>query len=373
MRLSLRPWFRLAAAPAPSGAADAWQARTVDTESISFERAIAMLAAIAIAVIGALALTLLLPESRYLRYQSADGSQMYHLRWIYERIHFDPSPIEVAIIGASRQEAGISPVLVSEALTSSLGRQVAVENLSLIRPGRDLSYEVVKQLLEDHPEVKLLVLSADPGAEFSHPAFKEIADVTDVEQAPLLSNTKYLINLLYLPYRKLSNFARQRFPDLFGARLQFDPKRYLGPHLDRTLGYETPDGERVNGEQRASMAQLQAGAAEAARLEGSGEALYFRALPDRMARIGDRLFVERIVDLCQLRGVKLAFAAMPIYGDLQERRDLDFYALHGKVISVVGLSHRPELYWNSNHLNRQGAQAASAQIASAIAPLLSAP
>src|ERR1700750_2377233 len=52
--------------------------------------------AIAVAVASAVCS---LPENAYQRWQLLDGTIHGRSRWIYERIHFDPRPIDVAIVG----------------------------------------------------------------------------------------------------------------------------------------------------------------------------------------------------------------------------------------------------------------------------------
>jgi hypothetical protein len=44
----------------------------------------------------------LLPHDKYLRYQSLNDRSAPNSYWIYERIHDDPTPIDIAFIGTSR-------------------------------------------------------------------------------------------------------------------------------------------------------------------------------------------------------------------------------------------------------------------------------
>ena len=52
------------------------------------------------------------------------------LRWIYERIHFDPRPIDVVILGPSRSQLGFNPAAI-EQQSGAHGKQVNVVNFAI--------------------------------------------------------------------------------------------------------------------------------------------------------------------------------------------------------------------------------------------------
>ena len=61
----------------------------------------------------------LLPHDRYIRYQQPGllQSYLFRTRWVYERIHFDKTPIDIAVIGSSRAEDAISAPILGRALS----------------------------------------------------------------------------------------------------------------------------------------------------------------------------------------------------------------------------------------------------------------
>src|ERR1700761_2721602 len=63
------------------------------------------------------ALTLLLPTSDYQRWELASHNWYGQLLWIYERIRFDPTPIDVAIIGSSKAFLGLDPLRLEQRLS----------------------------------------------------------------------------------------------------------------------------------------------------------------------------------------------------------------------------------------------------------------
>src|ERR1700743_2933055 len=70
--------------------------------------------------------TYLLPHDRYIRYQQLTKSDLFRSRWVYERIHYDKTPIDVAIVGSSRVEAAISAPILEKELSDKLGRPIHV-------------------------------------------------------------------------------------------------------------------------------------------------------------------------------------------------------------------------------------------------------
>jgi hypothetical protein len=80
--------------------------------------------------------SLLLPHDRYIRYQQLTESDLFRTRWVYERIHYDKTPIDVAIIGSSRVEAAVSAPVLEKELTEKFGRTVHVANLAIPQEGR---------------------------------------------------------------------------------------------------------------------------------------------------------------------------------------------------------------------------------------------
>ncbi len=77
---------------------------------------------------------------------------------------------EAAVVGTSRLEASISPVVLQRTLSTELHRPVATANLSLVHTGRDLHYEIVRLLLDHYPAVRVIALALDGDTMSSHPS-----------------------------------------------------------------------------------------------------------------------------------------------------------------------------------------------------------
>ena len=190
-------------------------------------------------------LAVLLPSERYIRFQQFDHSDLFKLRWDYERLNFDSSPIDVAIIGSSRVEAALSAPELAASLSKKLGRSIHVANIAIPYEGRNLHYEIARELLATHPEVKLILLSVEERADISHPAFRYISDVSEVLHAPLWINHYYAVDAAFLPYRQMSFFFQSRFPAWFSISRTFRSD-YLGTDWDSTQSFQIPGGRRID-------------------------------------------------------------------------------------------------------------------------------
>ena len=171
-----------------------------------------MLGIVLLAFVGLALLTMLLPHDRYARYQQLSDSLHFRSIWAYERIVFDDTPIDIAIIGNSRLQSAVSAPVLSERLSEQLGRPVRAVNLSLPQEGRNAHYSVARLLFEHHPDVELVVLSAiEAMPREGHPAFRNIADAGDVLAAPVLINRSFGDDLAFIPFRQMSKPTKVTF------------------------------------------------------------------------------------------------------------------------------------------------------------------
>lgn len=315
-----------------------------------------------------LAVLLALPFDRYIAAQRAAGSEMFHARWVYERIHFDPAPIDVAIIGSSRLESGISPSLLQQLLSARLGRTVHVANLSVVQAGRDYHDLLVHDLLQAHPEVRLLVLTDDGLMVYSHPMFQEMASPGQIATAPLLLNKSYFANLLAIPYRNLLNAAEQAAPGWFGVDRSFRPEAYLGTDLDRTLGYRLPDGHWRNGNATMPLAQMQAQASLTAQHRFPISQWPF--LPEDMRLAIDHHYMRSIADLARQHHVALAFVSLPMFGHENLPPNPQYFSRFGPDFIPTAWHNDAALYQDDTHLNHTGAVIATRYLADHLAGLI---
>jgi hypothetical protein len=349
---TLRP---LAQRRAPVAAARRVGLRLVEGQRTGLRLLGVLCAALAVALVLNAAVCLL-PENAYQRWQLQDA----RLRWIYERIHFDPKPIDVAIVGPSRAQLGFSAAAVEDQLAQH-GRRANVVNFALPGAGRDIQWAILDELFKGKsPKVVVLEVEEQPYP-LGHFFFKYVAPAEAIVFPPTPFLHNYLYNLAYLPVRKLTLFGANLFPDLFGLSKQFDPEHYAQNRTDFSTSFPGEFGKLVDMEHPVARATLLAEprvpiprtlmARAFARLNG-GE---------------DHLYIEKIARDAQAHGAQLMFVYLPTFNGPPTIGDLDFLKQFGPVLNDGDLAPRDELFENWSHLNHAGAMKASARLADAIA------
>jgi hypothetical protein len=300
-----------------------------------------------------------LPENDYQKWQLQDPDG--RLRWIYERIHFDPRPIDIAIVGPSREQLGLSPDAIEQDLAER-GKHANVANFALPGAGRDIQWAILHELFKaKSPKVIVLGVEEQPYP-FGHFFFKYVAPAEAIvfPPSPFLHNSLY--NLAYLPVRKLKLFGANLFPDLFGLTKEFDPDHYAKNRTDYSTSF-IGDGKLVDMEHAVPRATLLAQPREPV-----PRTLVARLLT-RLNGGEDHLFIEKIAREAKAHGAQLVFVHLPMFEGPQTVSDESFLKQFGLVLNYGDLAPHDELFENWSHLNHAGAMKASARVAAAIAGL----
>lgn len=330
--------------------------------SIWRARLVALLALTA--VFGAAAA--MLPDNPYERWQLLDGTIHRRARWIYERIHYDPTPIDIAFVGPSRIEAGVNSKVLEYELAKR-GMPAHVVNFALPENGRNLNKVIVEEMLKTKRPKLIVVGVIEKPSRYGHPAFKYVAPAWDIADPGYFGDLYYFEDLIYLPFRQLKLFAARFIPGLVGLDPQFDPSKYLGTVVDTTGDKLLPGGQIKNGTKPASAAELYRGVHK---LEaGMNPPL----LPDRYRDLefGDeRHYIREIVGEAQAKGAAVAFLFLPYYTGPAELQEARFYARFGPIWSASTLAHRPELYADYGHLTSDGAVLLTSSVAGQIVTFL---
>ena len=98
-----------------------------------------------------------IPDNPYLRFQLLKDTFHAPVPWMYERIHFDRTPIDVVIVGPSRTWLGVSSTRMEENLSRS-GLPSGVVNFSMPQEGRNANYVIIKELFKAERRPKLIVI-----------------------------------------------------------------------------------------------------------------------------------------------------------------------------------------------------------------------
>jgi hypothetical protein len=346
------------------------EANIFNEEFLSPRRAWILLGSLLIGFALCCTFACLLPHDRYIRYQqpSLNGSYLFRTRWAYERIHFDKTPIDVAVVGSSRAEGSISAPVLEKELTEKFGRPIHVTNIAIPNEGRNLHYLMARELLENHPETRILLVSVVEQAEITHPAFRYLADAGDLLRAPLLINHYYFTDAAFLPYRQMSYFVQTQFPSWFGMSRTFR-RDYLGTGLDTTYTFHLPDGTVVD---RYHVARPQELAAESRKLiEENGGQWRPRSRWNALNNPLETEYTKRLASLAQQHSVEIIFVHMPFYKSIPNMYDKSFYAGFGPVLDAEQYNDNPNDYSDAPHFNRYGTDLISQWLKSSIDPYLS--
>ena len=136
--------------------------------------------------LGALMAMCLLPYPEYYRYFEIIDESRPKPPWIYQRIHYDPTGIDVAFFGTSRTDGSVDSRIVARVLRKKLDRSLNVVNFALPRTGRNMQYLLARELLQNR-KVKMIIFELGPLEDrIGHPQFVTLADPWEVLTAPIL-------------------------------------------------------------------------------------------------------------------------------------------------------------------------------------------
>jgi hypothetical protein len=315
-------------------------------------------ALVAVVLATALVMTVacaMLPSSPWTRVRQLDGTIYSNLIWARQRIFVDKTPINVAVVGDSRVKFGVSGPFLEYTLTQQLGRPVHVVNFATLHVGRDLHYLLARDIIINHPEMRVLVLSIfEIPTKRTHPTFYLLANPDDLLSAPIFSYD-YFPNLLKLPYRQLSLFVSERME---AAR---PLPAYLGSNPE-TGGF---------GPDRIVPAK-EAARAEYLLREWMGGSNYMNPilLPERLRKIefaSDYVYLDRISALARSHNVKVVFVYQPCYGYIKPPAYVLDYEKYGYVLNIHEFATNINIHADVFHTNKAGKRLMTQKIADAVA------
>ncbi|QDY70959.1 hypothetical protein [Qingshengfaniella alkalisoli] len=307
-----------------------------------------------------------LPHNRYWRFQEHQLADTRKADWIYERLNFDDTPVDIALIGTSRMAGGISGPQIERDYCRLTGRRVNVANLAMPQFGRNMDYIMVKELLDTKSPGLIMLQATEVEGRRPHPGFLTLADVSDILRAPMLINLGWPADISSLPGRQLA-MAIDTLRGQAPVRRVFDPDVYAGPDMDRTKGITLTDGTFEARDVVRSKTELDE---EAKRRRWMMSRTYLlpgplRPLEYRLSRV----YLNRIYDMADRRDVSVGFAYMPGYTFV---RDLPAHiaGLIGDhrvlpINSELVEDHR--MWLDVNHVNTFGARHSTARLSEGIA------
>lgn len=309
-----------------------------------------------IAILSALvawAALFFLPVDPYLRYRALSDTDWLKGRWIYERLHFDPTPIDIAFLGTSRMMQGIDSMTVQDEVDSGGTSRQQVVNLSLPGGSYDIRYLVAKMLFETKKPKVLVVEAHYGGSPRVTPIFARMANFEEALDTPLLVNRNLLGLFLQLPGQN----AKLALHTVEDGTPAFDPSQYIGPHWDDT--YRTTNHDGLVSEPRTTF--LSPAAFERARETWirnmvRADHRFYHALAVRY----DTIFFRRLVSLARAKCVPIVFLYYDVAGAPPVPLDSDYLHRNGIVLDLPSrFAHDNTLWFNPTHLNAYGAEVLS--------------
>jgi hypothetical protein len=313
-----------------------------------------------------------LSDDRYLRYQSLTEKEVVKAGWIYERIHFDPAPIDVVFIGTSRTVFGIDSEKVERTCRDAGGENCASINLGLEHLGRNVHWLLAREVMQTRKPSLLVVEVQETEYRALHPAFSALADASDIVSAPLIINTSFFPDLVRLPLRQLSLFAQGHAPTLFGVSRAFRPALYRGAHWDDAYA-EMGSREHpvANPEPRTgviSVAELERERAHS--LSDDDTRLNLPAPLQPLEYRANLLYLKELLNLAREKNIEIRFLYMPAYHDAQTPAFANFYDKFAPTWRMPSeIVDRHELWLDVGHLNYAGATALSVWLGAKIATI----
>ncbi|MBC7636849.1 MAG: hypothetical protein H7251_14735, partial [Acetobacteraceae bacterium] len=291
--------------------------------------------------------------------------------WIYERIHYDQTPIDIMFIGTSRSVFGVNSAGVESAYRQATRQSLHVVNFAMQHLGRDLHYLLAQEALLNRT-IKLLVLEiTEDEPRDLHPAFGPLADVSDILLAPLIINVSYFANLGRLPLRQMQLFLRTTFPGVYGTTLEFTPAKYRGARWDDTYAatgsFDHPIHPVVPRLQSHTETEL-----EQQRLQSALAIARKLALPPafhQLERRANLSYVQGIAELARKQGVEIRFLMMPQHLAAAPAFSA-FYQQYGPIWSPGPAIIDAKLWTDINHLNHAGAMVLAPWLAGRMTSLI---
>ena len=309
-------------------------------------------------------LTICLPTNTYQRWQQLHDTIYDQTRWIYERCRFDPTPIDVAIIGSSRTRQAVN----ARQLQAELSRDnlpLNVVNFSVLSPGRGTDYAIIDLLLK-YKKPKLLIVDILENPDRNvHPAYKYLASTKTIVWPTFGRGLGYFSDILFLPYREGYLFFANILPDEFKLKKRFDPQRYAGPVVDTTGTVAVAGTVNIQAEKPATLSQLRR-EADKFEAENAYRARYPRVVVDYV-NADERRYVESITRLARARGVKIAFLFLPRFGGPGRVAYPSIYRGLGPIWNANFVAGHPAWFGDFVHLTRAGAYNVTTWLATPIA------
>lgn len=321
------------------------------------------------AFVVTLAAMVAIPHNRSVRWQAVRTEAYARLGWAYERIHDDPTRLDIALIGTSHTMNGVDGLAVAQGIAAHgvhdvSGRCLTVTNLAIPSYGRNMHWLLTRELLSRRQPKAIVLEVFENETRKPHPLFSVVATTRDIVDAPKLLNTNYVGDLIRLPYRQLELGIQSLAPTEFGLKTAFDPARYDGSTVDNTRLISvhgqafTPPLTRVMDPRKLEAEAAEIRANKNLSMLPASLAEYEYAVPNR--------YVGDLLALADAKRIPVYLLYLPGYGQPPLPYDMRLYQGR-KILTLNDILARREYWQDVHHLNSQGAVQVSRRLADLLA------
>jgi len=273
----------------------------------------------------------LIPVDKRLNFVGLKEDCFYHGVWLYDRIHLNPDPVDIAFLGSSHTVNSINDTLIMRTCGDT---SLHIVNLGYCRYGVNLYYAILKEVVRMKRPKMLFIEVREDENRYSHPVFPYIADPVDViTESPFFNQDLF------------SDYA-----DFYEYRIKLLKNQYF--RQDTLVPVKTDDYGFASSPDTANPSSL-AGIMEKSRKAKREENLFMR----RIEMAFPRHYLGKIAALCNAAGIRLMFIYLPQYGNSGViPKELSIYRGFGKVlIPPDTIFEDPDNWFDENHLNQSGA------------------
>lgn len=284
----------------------------------------------------------LIPIDRRQRFIQLKEDCSYRGIWLFDRVHHNHNPIDVAFFGSSKTINGIMDECIEKQLNLP---SVHAVNFGYCRYGVNLYFVLLKEILRSKkPKILFLEVRREENR-YSHPVFPYIADANDIFLATPFFNR---------------DLVRDYF-DSFLYRLKLLKVQYF--KKDSAAPFHTGDFGFMGSGDTASKALM-----EKVKLEHTIPAIQLDLLGRYLYMTYPERYLKKLSELCNENHIRLIFLYFPEYcSHVKEPLDIMTYRKYGNVlIPPYEIFNDPDNWGDGSHLNRAGARKLSEWLAGQI-------
>lgn len=270
--------------------------------------------------------------------------------WIYQRLHENPKPVEVAFVGTSRTMCGVFDSLIQKNLVDSFALRMQVASFGVCRPGNNLHYLLAREIIDAKKPALMIVEVQNHFHPGSHSHFPALAQLRDLASAPLIVNTAWFSDWMQGIQARLL----YRRDELLGVK-----RKYLNELTNPDHSFVVVPVDGI-----ADSVSMEKTKARRSQNQLPPEPAASPSLTTRATRI----YYERIAAMCKEQGIKLVFLYFPGYGTPEpEPVEAEWLRSQGELWLPPATVFGPrEHYFDADHLNRKGATAFAAWLSQQI-------